>query len=181
MTSSFPSPKEWGRKRKLQNFGLKFRGSLGPEPRNFSSKSCNFLLRTRSFGVWKLEFICLFENHFILKFLFLVVFKHCSFCRGRVLHEIVVFTTILGTQFWNSPCTQKLSPRFFQNLMSSLGVGVMNFENTASRWLFRFLVPNLSLAAWKRRSRLPIADSLCALAACLLRFRRDADNRWVIP
>ena len=69
----------------------------------------------------------------------------------------------------------------FQNSMSSLGVGVMNFENTAGRWLFRFLVPNLSLAAWKRRSRLPISDSRCAPAACHPHFRTDAYSRWVMP
>ena len=65
--------------------------------------------------------------------------------------------------------------------MSSLGVGVMNFENTAGRWLLWFLVPNLSLAAWKRRSRLPIADSRLAPAACHPRFRTDAYSHWVKP
>ena len=91
MTSSFRTPKEWVRKRKLQNFGLKFR-VLGPsEPRNFSPKFCNFLLLTHSFGLQKLEVICLFESGFILKFWFQVVFKHASFYRGRFWHENVAF------------------------------------------------------------------------------------------
>ena len=91
MSSSFHRPKEWARKRKLQKFWLKFR-FLGPsEPRNFSPKFCNFLLRTHSFGLRKLEVICLFESGFILKFWFQVVFKHSSFYRGRFWHENVAF------------------------------------------------------------------------------------------
>ena len=82
-------------------------------------------------------------------------------------------------------CTQKLSPRFLwvSKFDVNLGVGVINFENSAGRWrwLFRFLVPNLSLAAWKRRSRLPIADSRLAPAACHPRFRTDAYSHWVKP
>ena len=69
----------------------------------------------------------------------------------------------------------------FQNLMSSFDVGGMNLENKAGRWLFRFLVLNLSLAGRKRRSRLPIADSQCAKAVCHPRFRTDASSRWVMP
>ena len=57
----------------------------------------------------------------------------------------------------------------------------MNFENTIGRWLLWFLVPNLSLAAWKRCSRLPIADSRLAPAACHPRFRTYAYSHWVKP
>ena len=74
MASSVRRPKEWVRKRKLQNFGLRFRDSLGPEPRNFSPQFCNFLLRTHSFGLRKVEFICLFKTHCFL-FELIVVFK----------------------------------------------------------------------------------------------------------
>ena len=80
-------------------------------------------------------------------------------------------------------CTQKLSPRFLwvSKFDIKFGSGVMNLENTIVRWLFRFLVPNLSLAAWKRRNRLPIADRRCAPDPCHPSFWTDADCRWVMP
>ena len=91
-----------------------------------------------------------------------------------------------GTRYQTCPCIFLIIyvfknchqlPYAPQNLMSSWGVGVMNFENTAGRWLFRFLVRNLSLAAWKRRS----SPTNCRQPVCSSRLSSSLPNGCLQP